>query len=253
MAISFERKTDFTERRRQGRAMLGIEVSVRERGRSAMSARLVDLASFGCQVDGLVLVQHGAQIWIRLPGLESLAVQMVWTDGLKFGFEFDTPLHPAVATRFMPAEGSHAAATVSNVIPFADPLLSRREQIISGIAGSDLSPLQRKKKPSGMGLHGKISRLVTRQADHRAELRYSDAVPEGTALRIEGVAVQVVNVSPSGMKVFGRFGATEIGDDVAVEFAGFEPMAGQLVWLNGAEAGIALPPQSIDLVDRAAG
>ncbi len=253
MTISFERNTTFTERRRQGRAALGIEVSVRERSRSAMAARLIDLNSFGCSVANLVLVQHDAQFWLRLPGLESLSVRLVWTDGMKFGFEFDTPLHPAVTTRFMPAEGSHAAAAISNVIAFPDPLLSRREQIISGIAGSDLSPLQRKKKPSGMGMHGRINRLVSRQADHRAELRYGDAVPEDTALRIEGVAVRVVNVSPSGMKVSGRFGETEIGDDVAVEFDGFEPMAGQLVWLNGADAGIALPPGSIDLIDRAAG
>jgi hypothetical protein len=62
---------------------------------------------------------------------------------------------------------------------------------------------------------------------------------------------RVVNVSPSGMKVFGNFRETEIGNDLAIEFEGFEPMAGRLVWLNGTEAGIALPPQSIELFDRA--
>ena len=34
MSISFQRQSDFTERRRQGRASLGIEVFVRERSRS---------------------------------------------------------------------------------------------------------------------------------------------------------------------------------------------------------------------------
>jgi hypothetical protein len=238
VTISFERNTTFTERRRQGRAPLEVEVFVRERGRSAMATRLVDFSSYGCQVDGLILIQRDTQLWVRLPGLESQAVQLVWTDGTRCGLQFDTPLHSAVAARFLPSEGSHAAAAVDNVI-------------MSGIAGTDHSPLQRKKKPSGMGMLGRISRTVSRQSDTRMEGRFADAVPEGTSLRVEGVPVRVVNVSPSGMKVFGSFRETEIGNDLAIEFEGFEPMAGRLVWLNGAEAGIALPPQSIELFDRA--
>lgn len=250
MAISFERKSDFTERRRQGRAPLGIEVFVRERSRSAHSARLIDLNSFGCCVENLVLVQHDAQVWVRLPGLESLSVQLVWSDGGRFGFEFDTPLHPAVATRFMPVSGSHGAATLNRTASH-DPLLSRREQIMAGIAGSDHSPLQRRKKPSGLGIMGRINRTVARQVDHRAERRYCDAVPASTALSIADVPVRVINVSPSGMKVRGDLGERDIGDELPVAFDGFEPMTGQLVWINGAEAGIALPPHSIELFDRA--
>lgn len=250
MAISFERKSDFTERRRQGRAPLEIEVFVRERSRSANSARLIDLNSFGCCVENVVLVQRDAQAWVRLPGLESLGVRLVWSDGIRFGFEFDTPLHPAVAMRFLPASGSHGAATLSRAANH-DPLLSRREQIMSGIAGSDHSPLQRKKQPSGLGIMGRINRTVSRQVDHRAERRYGDAVPESTALSIADVPVRVVNVSPSGMKVRGDLGERDIGDELPVAFDGFEPMTGQLVWISGRDAGIALPPHSIELFDRA--
>ncbi|MFM5950377.1 MAG: PilZ domain-containing protein [Novosphingobium sp.] len=253
MTISFERNSDFTERRRQGRAPLELEVFVRERGRSAMATRLVDFSSYGCQVDGLILVQRNTQLWVRLPGLASQPVQLVWNDGTRCGLQFDAALHPAVAARFMPAQGSHAAAAIDNVIPFPDPLLSRREQIMSGIAGTDHSPLQRKKKPSGLGMLGRINRTVSRQSDTRLESRFADAVPEGTSLRVEGVPVRVVNVSPSGMRVFGDIRETEIGNDLAIEFEGFDPMAGRLVWLNGPEAGIALPPQSIELFDRIAG
>ncbi len=250
MAISFERTTGFTERRRQGRAPLGIEVFTRERSRSAASARLTDLSSFGCCVENVVLVQRDAQVWIRLPGLESLAVRLVWSDGIRFGFEFETPLHPAVASRFLPMAGSHAAATINRPLGH-DPLLSRREQILSGIAGSDHSPLQRKKKPSGLGIMGRINRTVARQVDHRAERRYADAVPESTGLSIGDAPVRVINVSPSGMKVRGELGERDIGDEVPVAFDGFEPMTGQLVWMSGMEAGIALPPHSIELFDRA--
>ncbi|NCU10807.1 MAG: hypothetical protein GXC70_01365 [Sphingomonadaceae bacterium] len=250
MTISFERKTDFIDRRRQGRAPLGIEVFIRERSRSAASARLTDLSSFGCCVEDMVLVHRDAQVWIRLPGLESLSVRLVWSDGARFGFEFDTPLHPAVASRFMPSAGSHAAASINRRSDH-DPLLSRREQIMSGIAGSDLSPLQRKKKPSGLGIMGRINRVVARQVDHRAERRYGDAVPENTALSIGDLPMRVINVSPSGMKVRGDLGEREIGEELPVAFDGFEPMTGQLVWMNGTEAGIALPPHSIELFDRA--
>jgi hypothetical protein len=113
--------------------------------------------------------------------------------------------------------------------------------------------LQRKKKPTGLGLFGRIDRRVSRQAEHRAERRYSDAIPEGTQLAIEGEAAQVVNVSPSGMKVRASLGERDIGAKVALEFEGFPAMTGELVWLRGIEAGIALPPQSIELFDRAAG
>lgn len=255
MGISFQRSSDFTERRRQGRAPLAIEVFVRERSRSAMAVRLLDLNSFGAMVEGMILIQPDAQVWLRLPGLESLAARPVWTDGTRVGLEFEVALHPAVAARFLPAEGSHAAA-VLNARPSqlaADPLLSRREQIMAGIAATDHSPLQRKKQPSGLGMFGRISRTVARQADHRAERRYADAVPQGTALSIEGTPASVLNVSPSGMKIRAALGEKEIGEPVAVSFEGFEEMTGQLVWIRGAEAGIALPPQSIELFDRAAG
>lgn len=252
MAISFERSSSSAERRRLGRAALQLEVSVRERSRTAMTARLIDLTSFGAQLDGVLVVQPDAQLWVRLPGLGSLAVRIAWCRDGQAGVEFETPLHPAVAARFLPAAGSHAAATVATSWQAADPLLSRREQIIAGIAANDHSPLQRKKRPSGLGIDGKISRTVARQVDTRAEPRFADAVPEGTALRIEGVAVAVVNVSSSGMRISGAIGRIEIGDEVVVEFTGFEPMDGRLVWLKGSEAGIALPPESIELFDRVA-
>lgn len=251
MGISFQRNSDFTERRRQGRAPLGIEVFLRERSRSAMAVRLLDLSAFGAQVEGMILIQSDAQLWLRLPGLESLAARPVWNDGVRIGLEFEVALHPAVAARFLPAAGSHAAARLTMPAGMHDPLLSRREQIMAGIAATDHSPLQRKKRPSGLGLSGRISRTVARQADTRAECRYGDAIPEGTTLMIEGAPAVVLNVSPSGMKVRGDLGEKEIGEAICVAFDGFEEMTARLVWSNGADAGIALPPQSIELFNRA--
>lgn len=251
MAISFHQQSEFTERRRHGRAPLGIAISVRERSRSATEARLVDFSALGCRVNGLVVIDRSAQFFVKLPGLESQPVRLAWLDGCEAGLEFEAQLHPAVASRFLPATGSIAARTIN--APSHDPLLSRREQIMAGIAGSDMSPLQRKKQPSGLGMFGRIDRRVSRQVDHRAERRYSDAVPPSTQLAVEGELTKVLNVSPSGMKVRGNLIAREIGDPVRIEFEGFPEMTGQLVWMSGTEAGISLPPQSIELFDQAAG
>jgi len=253
VAINFQRQSDFTERRRHGRAPIGFSMSVRERSRTAMQVQLVDFSALGCQVDGLIAIQRDSQFYVKLPGLESQPARLIWLDGNRAGLEFEAQFHPAVAARFLPASGSHAAHTILTVPGMHDPLLSQREQILSGVAGSDHSPLQRKKQPTGMGLFGRIDRRVSRQADHRAERRYNDAVPPSTQLAVEGELAKVINVSPSGMKVRGNLAEREIGDPVRVEFEGFPEMTGQLVWLNGLDAGISLPPYSIELFDPAAG
>ena len=250
MAISFERKTDFTERRRQARAPLSLAAALRERGRSALAAQLLDFSALGCRIDGLISGSGETQVWLKLPGLESLAALRVWSDGNVAGLAFDAPLHPAVAARFLPAPGSHAAEALGTQSGTLDPLLSRREQIIAGIAATDHSPLQRRKRPSGLGMSGRIGRLVTRSVDHRDERRYADAIPEDTALAIGGAEVRVLNVSPSGIKIGGLTGERAIGEAVDLAFSGFPPMTGELVWINGSEAGIALPPASIELFDR---
>ena len=51
---------------------------------------------------------------------------------------------------------------------------------------------------------------------------------------------------------------TNVTDDsskrskIDLAFEGFPAMTGQLVWMNGSEAGIALPEASIELFDRTA-
>ena len=252
MTVSFERKSDFIERRRQARASIGMPIALRERGRSALDARLIDFSPLGCKVDGLIIGAGSAQVWVKLPGLESLPAQRMWSAGNLAGLSFDTPIHPAVAARYLPAPGSHAAAAIETAFDTHDKLLSRREQIMAGIAQTDQSPLQRRKQPSGLGMFGRINRVVSRSVDHRAERRYGDAIPEGTALAIRGENVHVLNVSPSGLKVRGLPDQAEIGDSIDLAFEGFPAMTGQLVWMNGADAGIALPPSSIELFDRTA-
>ena len=252
MTISLARTSEFSEGRRQSRAPINLAIALRERGRTAMEARLVDFSAQGCQIDRQIVGQGLDQVWIKLPGLESLPAHRVWSDGSLAGFAFDAPLHPAVAARFLPVACSHAAAAINTPFAMPDPLLSRREQIVAGNAGWDFSPLTRRKQPIGHGLARLIRRTVRRTVDHRTEHRHADAVPEGTALEFAGEGVRVLNVSSSGIKIKGALAEREIGESIDLAFTGFPALTGQVVWINGHEAGIALPQAAIELFGRAA-
>ena len=253
MILEFHRP-DFVERRRAARSAASLSVAMRERGRSALHVALQDLSPFGCRVEGYGAVTAGSQVWIKLQGLESLCGHVAWAEGLVAGIEFEIPLHPAVAARFVPpAEAPRHNALempVTTPLPANDELLSRREQIIHGIVGSERSPLQKRKGRTGLGLDGFISRQVMRRADTRAEERFAEAVSSAPgALRVAGCEAVVGDVSTSGLKVRAAL-EVAIGDKVTVEFEGFEPYEGTVVWLREGSAGISLPPDTLELCER---
>lgn len=254
MTIPFERQSGSPERRRRLRVPLCVEITARERSRTAMPARMVELSSFGARIEGMVMVRHqpGDALWMRLPGLESLSVRLVWHDLTGIGVEFDTPLHPAVTARFMPRTQGEPipAAPADPGKPHDHQLLSRREQIVAGICASERSPLLRRKQPSGLGLDGQIVRMIRRRADHRGEVRYADPATEGTTLAIEGAPAEVLDMSASGMRVRANLGERSVGERILVHFEGFEELVGQVVWKKAGQSGISLPPQSIELLEN---
>lgn len=251
MAISFTRNSGIVEKRRTARPPLGIEAAVRERGRSGAHVSVTDFSAYGCRIEGFCQINREAQIWIKLPGLVSQPVRVIWVSGTSMGVEFEAPLHPAVASQYLPQAGSHAARQAGGHVAVHDRLLSRREQIIAGITASDQSPLQRRKKPSGMGMFGRISRTCQRSADHRFEIRYGEGLDHGPReVTVDGLTARIGNVSPSGIKIrLPEPQDWEIGRELPVEFEGCPPITGKLVWRNRSEAGVSLPERTIDLFD----
>ena len=251
MAINFARTTGIAERRRAHRAPLGIDASMRERGRTALDVKVLTFSAFGCEISGYLPKSPDGEAWIKLPGLESQSVSIVWKNGSSLGLEFERPLHPSVAARYLPAAGSHAASYAESHPAANDRLLSRREQIMAGISASEHSPLQRRKKPSGLGLRGKINRLSVRTANHRFETRYGDNLDQGPRqVVIAGLSGSVRDVSPSGLRAhMPQVLDNEIGDEVEVLFDGFEPIVGRVVWMYQTELGVSLPPHTIELFD----
>ncbi len=252
MGIEIHCEPKFTEQRRAKRNGVQLNCTVRERSRSAVDATINDFSASGIRIQSNGVPLPGNQIWVRLSGLDSLTGRVAWTNGNLAGVEFERPLHPAVALRFEPrarqdtATYTEGQAPASNVVAL-DPLLSRREQIMQGVAGSDHSPLKRRKQPTGAGIMGSISRTVARNSDHRNEARYSDITTTGhMALTIGTQSAQVEDVSSSGIRIRAEL-MIEIGGTLPITFEGFDPIDGKLVWMGNGEAGISLPPASLEL------
>ena len=240
----------FVERRTMRRAACALDVTVRQRGRFAVAAATADLTPYGARLSGAGPFEPDSEMWLRMPGIESQTVRVVWSDGATTGVAFTQPLHTAVFARFLPADGRLMLvdeAAVPQIIPAAIALLPRREQIVRGFGAMQEGPQRHTKKPIGGGLAGVIRRTVTRHTEHRSEERFADTLRTGPMRLTVGEApAQVRNVSASGLKIAAALDA-DVGTRVAVAFEGFDAMAARVVWRRGEEIGLSLPPQSLEL------
>ena len=240
------------ERRTMRRAACAMDITVRQRGRFAVAGATADLTPYGARLTGAGPFEPDSQMWLRLPGLESQNVHVVWSQGATTGVAFEQPLHTAVFARFLPAD-SRLTLVDAPVVPMTIPAeiaqLPRREQIVRGFGAAQESPQRFTKKPVGGGIAGMIRRTTPRRAEHRCEERFADEVRTGPMrLTVGSYPAQVRNVSSSGLKIAADIEA-DVGTRVAVEFDGFDAMAGRIVWRRADEIGLSLPPDSLDLDD----
>ena len=84
------------ERRRTPRLAISLSASLRERGRSAFSVRLVDISTTGCRIELWSDLPADSWVWLKLPGLEPRYSRLAWCRGGFAGVEFEAPLHEAV-------------------------------------------------------------------------------------------------------------------------------------------------------------
>jgi hypothetical protein len=80
---------------RRGWRILNLAASLREPGASLADAEVLNLSVTGFAAETDAELEVGANIWLKLAGLEPTNSRVVWVDGRKAGFEFVTPLHPA--------------------------------------------------------------------------------------------------------------------------------------------------------------
>jgi len=243
-----------TERRRAHRASIDLAVSVREVGQHRVPAQLASLSRFGCGLTGPMVRSPENAMWVRLPGLEAQCATVRWSSDNACGVEFQHPLHPAVASGLMgpsaepdPVPSPTCFAAAPDAAQWPD---SRRDQILQGQAERGYSPLSVKTKAGGDGtLSGLIRRHKARVSDHRHEQRY----PAPAKLRhmpVQGQPTTVLDISNSGLRLGRRLSGT-IGDSVLLDFPGFEAVEATVVWTGKDATGLAMPENSIELVEGA--
>ena len=83
------------EGRAAERRIVNLAARLRDPGATASDVEVVNLSTSGFMAEGELALEPGAQVWLKLPGLEPQSSRAVWVESGKAGFEFATPLHPA--------------------------------------------------------------------------------------------------------------------------------------------------------------
>src|SRR5947209_1913813 len=106
MNLSGELSTDpGLEGRRAPRAEVVLGAGLRQRGAHAVTVQIVDLSTDGFRAATHLQLFPGSDVWLKLPGLESLHARVVWMTGHMMGCQFVRPLHPAVLDMVVRAAG----------------------------------------------------------------------------------------------------------------------------------------------------
>jgi hypothetical protein len=85
-----------SEGRKASRAEVALGAGLRQRGASGVTIQIMDLSTHGFRAATHLELDRGTDVWLKLPGLESLHAHVVWMRGHLLGCEFVRPLHPAV-------------------------------------------------------------------------------------------------------------------------------------------------------------
>jgi len=78
------------------RVPLELGAGLRQRGASGVSVQVMDLSTHGFRAATHLALTIGADVWLRLPGLEAYHATVAWAKGHYIGCAFSRPLHPAV-------------------------------------------------------------------------------------------------------------------------------------------------------------
>jgi hypothetical protein len=79
---------------------------LRQRGAHAITVQVVDLSVTGFRAATHLELEPGSDVWVKMPGIESLHSQVKWVRGHWIGCQFVRPLHPAVLEMIVRSAGS---------------------------------------------------------------------------------------------------------------------------------------------------
>ena len=87
------------EGRRSKREAVKFSAALRRREGKAAQVDILDLSAHGFRAETVATFHPGAQVWLKLPGLEAILARVAWTDRIRIVCEFERPLHPAIVDR----------------------------------------------------------------------------------------------------------------------------------------------------------
>jgi len=101
LSLSGELSTDSSfgagsRKRRSERVNCELGAGLRQRGATGISVQIVDLSAEGFRAATHLQLDKGADVWLRLPGLEASHARVMWSEGHFIGCAFTRALHPAV-------------------------------------------------------------------------------------------------------------------------------------------------------------
>ena len=94
-----------SEGRRSARKDVVFGAGLRQRGAHAVTIQIVDLSTDGFRAATHLELFPDSDVWLKLPGLESLHSRVVWMHGHMLGCQFVRPLHPAVLDMIVRSAG----------------------------------------------------------------------------------------------------------------------------------------------------
>jgi len=96
LSTAADRSDDPVNSRVSKRVQTEIDAGLRQRGASGVSVEVTDLSTHGFRASTHLELEKGADVWLRLPGLEAYHARVAWAKGNLIGCAFERPLHPAV-------------------------------------------------------------------------------------------------------------------------------------------------------------
>ena len=78
------------------RVTIEMPAGLRQRGAAGVSVQVMDLSTHGFRAQTHLELEEGADVWLRLPGLEPCHAKVAWAKANFVGCRFERPLHPAV-------------------------------------------------------------------------------------------------------------------------------------------------------------
>jgi len=106
MGLTGELSTDpGYDGRRTERKEVALGAGLRQRGAHAITVQVLDLSTHGFRAATHLDLVPGSDVWLKLPGLESMHSRVAWMQGHLMGCEFVRPLHPAVLQMVVRASG----------------------------------------------------------------------------------------------------------------------------------------------------